>query len=133
MNLSIFQTPEWEKFKLETGYQKSHRIGDILVLQRELPFGRSMLYAPLVGQHSADSIQQTVFLEQIKTIAKENNSIFFRIEIDAPLNTKCEILDAGFVKAFEEMQPENNWVVDISKREDDILAGMKQKGRYNIK
>ena len=31
------------------------------------------------------------------------------------------------------MQPENNWIVDISKNEDEILAGMKQKGRYNIR
>ena len=31
------------------------------------------------------------------------------------------------------MQPENNWVLDITKSEEEILAGMKQKGRYNIK
>lgn len=31
------------------------------------------------------------------------------------------------------MQPENNWVLDLTKSEEEILAEMKQKGRYNIK
>ncbi len=139
MNLSIFQTPEWEKFKLETGYQKSHRIGDILVLQRELPFGRSMLYSPLVSQAQLDSIQnidnsiKKDFLAEINKIARENKAVFYRFELNVPENINYQLSTINWTKSFEEMQPENNWVVDISKSEEDILAGMKQKGRYNIK
>ena len=43
------------------------------------------------------------------------------------------LIHKRFIKAFEEMQPEHNWVLDISKPEEEILSGMKQKGRYNIK
>lgn len=133
MDCTIFQSPEWEEFKLKTGYEKSYRIGNILVLQKRLPMGRAMLYAPLVGQYQVSGIKYHGFLEQIRRIAKDNNSIFFRFEINAPLNTRYKILDTGFVKAFEEMQPEHNWVLDITKSEEEILTGMKQKGRYNIK
>jgi lipid II:glycine glycyltransferase (peptidoglycan interpeptide bridge formation enzyme) len=31
------------------------------------------------------------------------------------------------------MQPENNWLLNIEKSEEDLLAEMKQKGRYNLK
>lgn len=135
MSSSIFQTPEWEKFKLETGYQKSHHIGNILVLQRELTLGRTMLYSPLVAENNYESIiMNQGFLKEIEKIAAENKVVFYRLELDIPVihNSKF-IIPNGFVKAFEEMQPENNWVVDISQSEEDILAGMKQKGRYNIK
>lgn len=135
MHCDIFQTKEWEEFKLATGYEKSYRVDGILVLQKRLPMGRTMLYSPMVNkdQLSVTSYRLPVFLEQIKKIAKEKNSIFFRLEINSPLNNKYKILDTGFVKAFEEMQPEHNWVLDLTESEEEILAGMKQKGRYNIK
>lgn len=145
MYCDIFQTEAWEEFKLKTGWEKSFRFDEILILQKRLPMGRTMLYAPLVDKDQLSIIsdphyakatrgrQLSAFLEQIKKIAKENNSIFFRFELNAPLDAKSTMLNASFVKAFEEMQPEHNWVIDLTKSEEDILAGMKQKGRYNIK
>jgi lipid II:glycine glycyltransferase (peptidoglycan interpeptide bridge formation enzyme) len=127
MDFTIFQSPEWEEFKLKTGYENSHRIGNILVLQKKLPLGRSMLYSPLVSERSYKSAD---FVKQIRKIALENKSILYRLELNAP---KDADLPAGFVKSFEEMQPEHNWVLDIDKTEEEILTGMKQKGRYNIK
>ncbi|MCL5410758.1 MAG: peptidoglycan bridge formation glycyltransferase FemA/FemB family protein [Patescibacteria group bacterium] len=135
MNHSFFQTPEWEQFKLKTGYEKSYRINDVLVLQRNLPFGRSMLYSPMVSKAQIDSVQKE-FIAKIREVAKENNAIFYRLELDIPQaqSSKISVLNSqNFAKSFEEMQPENNWVVDISKEEKDILAVMKQKGRYNIR
>lgn len=142
MKSSFFQTPEWEQFKLKTGYSKSYRINDILVLQRSLPLGRSMLYSPMASEQQLASIQNTDnrtqkdFIAKIKEVAKENSAIFYRLELDIPQtqNSKISVLNSqNFIKSFEEMQPENNWVVDISKEEKDILAAMKQKGRYNIR
>ncbi len=139
MNPSFFQSPEWEQFKLKTGYEKSYRINDILVLQRSLTLGRSMLYSPMVSKAQLDRIQITdnrkgnIFIGEIKKIAQDNKAIFYRLELDIPKTVNCRLLSVDFKKSFEEMQPENNWIVDISKNEDEILAGMKQKGRYNIR
>lgn len=71
-------------------------------------------------------------MNDILKIAKENNTIFYRLELDTP-TANCKLPTANWTKSFEEMQPENNWVLDISKSEEEILAGMKQKCRYNIK
>jgi len=134
---SFFQSPEWEQFKLKTGYKRSYRINDILVLERQLPLGRSMLYSPLVAEKNYESrIKNQGFIERVVKIGKENNAIFYRLELDIPKELSTfhfPLSTRNFVKSFEEMQPENNWVVDITKEENEILAQMKQKGRYNIK
>ncbi|MFA6963174.1 MAG: peptidoglycan bridge formation glycyltransferase FemA/FemB family protein [Patescibacteria group bacterium] len=138
---NIFQSKEWEQFKLATGYQKSYWVGDILVLQKNLPLGYSMLYAPMANSESGiwnleSGIKE--FSKQIREIARQNNSIFFRLEFNVPVagpNSKFKILDSrfGFAKAFEEMQPEHTLLLDLSKTEEELLSEMKQKGRYNIK
>lgn len=142
MNSSFFQTPEWEQFKLKTGYGKSYHVNDILVLQRQLRFGRTMLYSPMVSESQEQGVRSKEYLDKIREIGKENNSIFYRLELDIPKTTPSTLplikgekvgVDQNFVKSFEEMQPENNWVLDITKTKDEILAQMKQKGRYNIR
>lgn len=135
MDASVFQSKEWEQFKLQTGYEKSYRIGDILVLQRKLPMGRTMLYSPLVAEKNYElGIKNNGFLEQIEQISKENKAIFYRLELNIPIIHDSKfMIPERFVKAFEEMQPENNWVLNIKKSEEELLTEMKQKGRYNIK
>jgi len=135
MDCTIFQSPEWEEFKIKTGYEKSYRIGDVLVLQKKLPLGRTMLYSPMANEGQVARAKGQGFIEQIKQIAKENNSIFYRLELNvlSALGSRLLALSQNFHKSFEEMQPEHNWVLNIDQSEEEILTGMKQKGRYNIK
>lgn len=134
--MNIFQSKEWEEFKLKTGYQKSYWVDGILVLQKNLPLGYSMLYAPMTSKEQSDRVSESQdnFLDQIKNIAKNNNAIFFRLELNyQSLSHSDTPILRHFKKAFEEMQPEHTLILDLSKSEEEILAQMKQKGRYNIK
>ena len=133
MDASIFQSKEWEEFKLATGYEKSYRVQDILILQKRLPAGRTMLYAPMVDRDKVARAKSQEFISELKNIAKENKTIFFRLELNIPSTYDPKLSTIGFVKSFEEMQPENNWILDLTQSEEEILSGMKQKGRYNIK
>lgn len=129
---NLFQSPAWEEFKLKTGYQKSYRIEDVLVLQKSLPLGFSMLYSPLVSKQEFEKIADlSGFLQQIKKIGQKNNTIFYRLELDSPISS-VQIPDQ-FTKSFEEMQPEHTEIIDLTKSEDELLAAMKPKLRYNIK
>ena len=49
------------------------------------------------------------------------------------MTASVKLAKSGYIKAFEEMQPEHTLMIDLSKSESDILSQMKQKGRYNIK
>lgn len=138
MDNSLFQTPEWEKFKVATGYQGSFRVDDVLVLKKNLPLGRSMLYSPMLSQTQKSKVKSQNFNLKLKSIAQQCNAIFYRAEFDIPLIDNAieqlsDLQQLGFYKAFEEMQPEHTIVLDISQSEEEILAQMKQKGRYNIK
>ena len=129
---SIFQTHEWEGFRLKAGYQKSYWVENILVLQKNLPLGRSMLYSPRVSKDQWSSVSDR-FIEEIQRIGNENSSIFYRLELDSPESDSSLLRAHDLKKSFEEMQPEHSLILDISKTEEEILAQMKQKGRYNIK
>ncbi|MFA7252955.1 MAG: peptidoglycan bridge formation glycyltransferase FemA/FemB family protein [Patescibacteria group bacterium] len=129
---SIFQSKEWEQFKLATGYQKSYWIEGILVLQKNLPFGRSMLYSPMVSEDQSSKLKDKNFLKEIREIANREKAFFYRFESTATtLDFKLSAF--GFQKAFEEMQPEHTWILDLTQPTEKMLAGMKQKCRYNLK
>ncbi len=135
---NIFQSDEWADFKLATGYQESFRINSILILKKILPFGRSMLYSPMVSGSQVAGLRAQTFIDQVNSIVLKSKSIFFRLELDVPSDNEAikqfnNLRKPGFRKAFEEMQPENSLVIDLAKTEEEILSGMKQKGRYNIK
>jgi lipid II:glycine glycyltransferase (peptidoglycan interpeptide bridge formation enzyme) len=76
---------------------------------------------------------QKIFLDQVKKIALEEKALCYRLESDDENDTDIDPKKSGFIKAFEEMQPEHTLLINLTKSEDDILKEMKQKGRYNIK
>lgn len=129
---SLLQSNEWTKFKVATGWQ-SFEIEEINILCRKLFLNKSFLYIPEVEVYQLEKLLKNI--AKIQKIAKENKAIFIRVEI-LDENSK-EIVDKlkgiGFVKSFEEVQPEFRQIIDISKTEEEILAGMKEKGRYNIR
>ena len=141
---NIFQTEEWAKFKTETGYQKYYNVDGIFVLQKLLPLGRTMLYSPMIDKTQMSPVSAKAraevgnvkcqnYISKVKNLGQENKAIFYRAEFDITESYKLEAESLGFTKAFEEMQPEHTLILNISRSEEDILTGMKQKGRYNIK
>lgn len=132
---SLLQTKEWAKLRESQGW-RIHWVQDILVLEKPLPFSKSFLYVPELDFYQLEIAKN---LEKIKEIAKKSQSIFIRLDILNKKNSKFGQIIAnnltkyGFKKAFEEIQPEYRQIADITKTEEQILAQMKPKGRYNIR
>lgn len=156
------QTPFWARLKEEAGW-KPYQVENIWILQKSLPLGKTFLYSPEVTfnnikshpEHSegsptnasisnklrdsaclkASATQNDNFLSKIKKIAQNSHTIFFRLEILDEFDDKIieKLKQIGFIKAFEEVQPEYRQMIDLTKDDEEILAQMKQKGRYNIK
>ena len=126
---SILQSKEWAQFKKQQGFE-IFELDGLYIHKRKVPAGRNFLYIP---EADASAVNQG-HLDAVKKLAKEQNSVFARLEIADSFSENADqmIRALGFLKAFEEVQAKWRQVVDITKSEEEILSQMKQKGRYNL-
>lgn len=130
-------------------------IGGGLVLKRMMGMGKCWLYCPkgpifeYNGGDGAATMTETsriaplvqAWLKEVDVLAKKEKAVYLRVEPglvkDGPvgfgLKADFDWREVGFVGAHAHYQPENTLVVDLSGTEEEILAQMKAKGRYNIK
>jgi peptidoglycan pentaglycine glycine transferase (the first glycine) len=140
----FLQSDEWRKFQEGVG-RKTHDISSdnfcASIVEHKLPIVGKYLYVPRGPIYNLQFTiynQFSILNDQIKKLielAEKNNAGWIRIE---PANE--EILSAikkninyKITKAPHDMQPKEILVMDIAKSEEAILAGMKQKTRYNIR
>ena len=104
-----------------------------LLVKHELPFEYNYLYCPrgpIINVLKVDDLN-SLFAE-IKKIGKEEKSFLIRVDPPWSVGNEKRLTDSGFRKGDYEVQPKCSLVVDITKNEEEILSGMKQKARYNI-
>lgn len=130
---SLLQTKQWAALRQAQGWQ-IHWVEEILILEKKLPLGKSFLYSPENEWENIDTKYEIIY-ENTKKLAENSKAIFLRLEILDKYDEKIvqKLKENGFIKSFEEVQPEWRQIIDITKTEDEILAQMKEKGRYNIR
>jgi peptidoglycan pentaglycine glycine transferase (the first glycine) len=128
----FLQSWEWGKFQESIGRQVYFLRDDgfwALVIKYQMPLNRNYLYCPH-GPVLATNIKTCGFLEALKDLAKKEKSVFLRIEPCA--NCTREDLNAlCFVKS-KDIQPHKTLVLDLAQKEEELLAKMHEKTRYNI-
>ncbi len=73
-------------------------------------------------------------LEALRKIGKENNCAFIKIEPDIIKNTPgVDQIDKSFISSPKPLFTKYNFVLDISKTEEELLKNMHPKTRYNIR
>ena len=138
-NGSFLQSYQWGEFQESLGRKIWRLDGEewqALAIKHNLPLGKNYLYCPRgpVVERTADSEQRTKltisgFLKEIKKIAGQEKSIFFKIEPDIDL----KFSDFGLAESPRQIQPLKTLILDISKSEEKILDQMHPKTRYNIR
>ena len=131
----LLQSPLWGQFKAGFGWQPevfSSASAQAQVLFRKLPMGLSLAYLPKgpVGNDWAS------LWGQIDAACKRHRSVFLQVEPDlAESNLTPEIVKQmqGFAVEPHTIQPRSTILVDLTADEDELLARMKQKTRYNIR
>jgi peptidoglycan pentaglycine glycine transferase (the first glycine) len=127
-----------------------------MILQRNIPIGgfaqrTSILYVPKGPLLDwADRQMAQSVLTDLKSIAKQRGAIFIKIDPDVSLGlglpgSEQETLDPlgsavmedlqanGWIFSAEQVQFRNTCLIDLTRTEEELLAGMKQKTRYNIR
>jgi peptidoglycan pentaglycine glycine transferase (the first glycine) len=111
----------------------------------------SILYSPKgpLLDWTNESLRKRV-LDDLQTFAKKQGAIFLKIDPDVVLGTgvpdseedvqdstgqvvRSELKRRGWQFSSEQIQFRNTVVVDLNPSEEELLARMKQKTRYNIR
>jgi len=136
-NAHLLQTGEWGELKSAFGWKPVRVVGEnvgVQILFRKLPFGFTMGYIPKAN------VDRSLWVN-IESVCKHNHAIFLKLEPDlwddrpSEISAPSEIEggDLNLVPSPHNIQPPRTIIVDIHDSEDEILARMKQKTRYNIR
>lgn len=130
----ILQSGAWGELKSRFGWQPVRIINDNIgaqILFRRLPAGMSIGYiakGPVGGPLDA-------LLPEIDELSRQFHAIFLKVEPDRWQTSSDELigkLNMNWVTA-KPIQPQRTVMVSLEGSEDEILACMKQKTRYNIR
>jgi peptidoglycan pentaglycine glycine transferase (the first glycine) len=127
-----------------------------MILKRTIPMGGmsarlSILYAPKgpLLDWTNESLKNQV-LNDLQAFAKKEGAIFLKIDPDVVLgkgipSSQDDVIDSGGQAVMSELkrrgwrysgdqiQFKNTVLIDLSPSEEELLARMKQKTRYNIR
>jgi peptidoglycan pentaglycine glycine transferase (the first glycine) len=136
-NTHLLQTGEWGELKSAFGWKPVRIVvGDsgVQILFRKLPLGFTVGYIPKA------SVDSSLWIE-IDSACKQNRAVFLKLEPDSwdnqepetPALSEAEGWNLKLETSPHNIQPPRTLIVDIHGNEDEILARMKQKTRYNIR
>lgn len=141
----LLQSWEWGRIKAESGWRPrrylAERDGQILASVSVLetaPFRGvpPLLYAPR-GPLFTDAAAVAPLLQAIRRDARGAFMLKADPAVEAGSSQARALREAGFRTAggtgFGGVQPKAVMVLDIDRSEEEILAGFKQKWRYNIR
>lgn len=138
------QSFAWGEFRHQTGVDVERLVGfegEDLVSQLQLTFHPIPQIGNTIGYYPKGSWPDEVMLAALKEMGKRKKAIFIKLEpnISTPPKNQADIqglreflVENGCVLGRPMFTP-YSFILDLRKSEDDLLAQMKSKTRYNIK
>lgn len=128
----FLQSREWEEFQKSIN-RETWRVDGLLITKLPLIFNKAYLYA---GGLPNEDLRFKIYhlRDELNTLARNTNAIFFKFEpMIEDKKIANDLLGVGFRKSRKSLQPQKSIVLDITKSEKELLAGMHSKTRYNIR
>jgi peptidoglycan pentaglycine glycine transferase (the first glycine) len=148
----ILQTGEWGELKSAFGWEPvrlilpsrtgaplllaARTVDDGLgaqILFRRLPLGLTLAYLPKPVGSDQMSVFSDQFWVEVDAVCKKHRAVFLKVEFDIWDIDTVDTSHVALRTSAHNIQPPRTIVVDLRGTEDDILARMKQKTRYNIR
>jgi len=132
--MHLLQMEDWGLLK--SGYSWYYRTvaegsASALVLFRKLPLGFTLAYVPMgpVGQWLPG------LLPALDALCRPEHALALKIEPDHEQDPQLaeQLHRQGFLPSPQTVQPRHTLLIDLTGSEDEILARMHQKTRYNIR
>lgn len=130
------QSFEWGNFRKKTGVE---------VVRRGVVDGKKIKHGFSMTLHTVPKLPFTIGylpkgllptkhqLNEIQKIGKERNCVFVQLEPNIEVDQVSYVEKFGLVRSFHPLFTKYNFVLDISKSEKELLAGLHSKTRYNIR
>lgn len=123
--MNFLQSKFWKECKKNLG-NKVYDVGEYFFHTTPLPLiGKSIGYMPRPDLNKIN-------WDELYRVAEEAGCIYITIDPD---NLKSENIKLPNTFNFEKGQPihlQENTIIDLTKPDEDLLAAMKQKHRYNL-
>lgn len=116
-------------------YQDGNLVGAFLAIKEAAKRGPHLLIpgGPIIDWQDDEVVSYTII--KIRELGKDENVWFVRLRPE--IKTNQEALDffkkMGSLPAPIHLHAENTWILDITKSDDELLAGMRKSTRYLIK
>jgi lipid II:glycine glycyltransferase (peptidoglycan interpeptide bridge formation enzyme) len=122
------QSFEWGEFREKTGV-KVVRGKDFQLTIHKIPY---LNYN--IGYLPKGNLPNKKLIEELRKIGKENNCIFIQLEPNIRSSTlNSQFSTFNLIPAAHPLFTRYTFILDLTKNEEELLAGMHQKTRYNIK
>jgi lipid II:glycine glycyltransferase (peptidoglycan interpeptide bridge formation enzyme) len=133
------QSFAWGEFQSSNGHEiwrlaavEGEQIAAVAkIIKKPLLFGRSYFYCdrgPVFIGNQWEETAGRALLEEIGRLAQAEKSVFLRFDPVFDLRA----MNQALIKTID-IQPQKTAILDLTKDEDELLAAMHQKTRYNIR
>ncbi len=123
----------------ESGIKNQEFGGVMQIIKMSLSLGKSYLYIPrgpiFANQESRIKNQEKEFLNLLSRFAKQEKAIFVKIElsVEQKLFDELNLQPTTYNLQPTSIQPQTTLILNLEKSEEDLLAAMHEKTRYNIR
>lgn len=131
-DVHILQSSSWGELKSAFGWEAVRIVlGDagVQVLFRKVLPGICFAYIPKGPAGKAD----ISLYDEIDAACRKRSAFFIRLETDLRYTQSAGDSLPGFIEVAHPIQPRRTILVDLDGTEEDWMARMKQKTRYNIR
>lgn len=132
----VIQSWQWGEFRkrlglpvLRYGLYKNNKLSSVFQLTlHHIPFTNQF-----VGYLSKGPFPDTDLAQALQKIGQEYNCAFIKLEPNIELPPATYHLPPDFIKSPKPLFTKYNFIIDLTKSEDELLKNMHSKTRYNIK
>lgn len=133
----VIQSWEWGQFRKKMGLdliRLGHFQGNKLALAYQLTFHPVPLVKQTIGYLPKGPMPDKTMVDALRTLGGQKNAAFIKIEPDVLKmeNGKGKMENLGLIPSKKSLFTKYNFLIDLTRSEDQLLAAMHPKTRYNI-
>lgn len=132
----VIQSFEWGEARKALGvpvlrygiFEKEKLVKAFQITLHKIPFTKKY-----VGYLPKGPLPDKQLADALKKIGRENNCAFIKLEPNIEIDNGQLRIDNSFLKSPKSLFTKYNFVLDLTKSEEELLKNMYPKTRYNIK